>query len=60
MKKMFCLGMAAVLAASLTACGGNGAETAETAKTAESNTAGEAASEGAAFKIGVILSLIHI
>lgn len=54
MKKMVCLGMAAVLAASLTACGGNGAETAETAKTAESNTAGEAASEGAAFKIGVI------
>lgn len=58
MKKIVSLGLAAVMAASLTACGGSKpAETTAAAGTAETTAAAEAApeaAEGGAFKIGVI------
>lgn len=58
MKKIVSLGLAAVMAASLTACGGSKpAETTAAAGAAETTAAAEAApeaAEGGAFKIGVI------
>ncbi|MGI6053347.1 MAG: ABC transporter substrate-binding protein [Clostridium sp.] len=58
-KKMVSLGLAAMMAMSLTACGGSGAEPAEDAEAKTEAAAGEeakegAASEGGVFKIGGI------